>query len=329
VSVVPTKNWQWALLLLVMLPSDGMAQDAGQVRRSVAIHWQRVPLRDALARLERAFDATIFLDRRVDPNGRVSLNIEASNIEDALTPIAAERGLGISRIGPLVYLGPRRAAEQLPGVAAARMEDAASLPGRLGAALRRTTQLTWPRLTEPRRLVTSLLEDAGWNDIEAEKLPHDLWSAGRLPELALAEQLTVLLIGFDLTFEIRPKTFTIVIVPLEKNAAIQHATVAPSQGTPPRADRRAERTKQVYTLRVQEQPVGVVLRELSKRLNWAIDIDKEAIHAAGRTLDVRVSFNVENADQDKLLDELLRPAGLDFRREGEKITSVPQDEPAR
>ena len=42
---------------------------------------------------------------------------------------------------------------------------------------------------------------------------------------------------------------------------------------------------QVYTLRVQEKPVGAVLRELSQRLHWAIQIDEDAIRAAGKSLD--------------------------------------------
>jgi hypothetical protein len=58
-------------------------------------------------------------------------------------------------------------------------------------------------------------------------------------------------------------------------------------------------------------------------LNWTIEIDDEAVRAAGRTLDARVSFAVENVDERELLNALLRPAGLDFRREGERIKIVP------
>jgi hypothetical protein len=78
----------------------------------------------------------------------------------------------------------------------------------------------------------------------------------------------------------------------------------------------------VYTLRVQEQPVGTVLQELSKRLHWAIQIDEESIRKAGKSLDKRVSFSVENAGQEHLLEALLRPAGLDFRLEGERVRII-------
>ena len=41
--------------------------------------------------------------------------------------------------------------------------------------------------------------------------------------------------------------------------------------------------------------------------------------AAGISLDKRVSFSVENADREKLLDALLTPAGLEYRIDGEQI----------
>ena len=78
----------------------------------------------------------------------------------------------------------------------------------------------------------------------------------------------------------------------------------------------------MYTLRVQEKPVGAVLRELATRLHWAIQIDEDAIRAAGKSLEKRVSFSVENVDQDKLLDALLTPAGLDYRIVEEQVRSL-------
>ena len=52
---------------------------------------------------------------------------------------------------------------------------------------------------------------------------------------------------------------------------------------------------------------------------WAIQIDEDAIRAAGKSLDKRVSFSVENADQEHLLEALLTPAGLDYQMEGEQV----------
>ena len=58
------------------------------------------------------------------------------------------------------------------------------------------------------------------------------------------------------------------------------------------------------------------------RLHWDIQIDEASLRAAGRSLDARVSFSVENADQQRLLDAVLRPAGLDYRLENERVRII-------
>jgi hypothetical protein len=292
-------------------------------QRTATIHWQRVPLRDALGRLHALFDDTVFVDRRVDPNMRVSLDIEADSAEEVVAGIAAASDLGVARLGPLVYLGPSGAAEQLRAISAARSQEVGRLPADLRASLTRKQPIGWARLSEPRRLIVSIAERSNWRVANADAIPHDLWSAGGLPELTFAEQLTVLLVGFDLTFELRPKDRSIEVVPLKGVNKPSGLIAGSKRAAAPANSARAKKDgKHVYTLRVQEQPVGAVLKELSKRLHWAIQIDEDAIKAAGKSLDKRVSFSVENADQEHLLDALLSPAGLDYQLEGEQLRII-------
>src|SRR5687768_5296549 len=58
---------------------------AGRTRRTATIHWERVPLHEALGRLAKLFDEAIFIDRRVDPSQRVSLNIDSAALDEVLT----------------------------------------------------------------------------------------------------------------------------------------------------------------------------------------------------------------------------------------------------
>jgi hypothetical protein len=312
------------LLFLPVAPQAAAAQP-----QAVSIHWRRVPLRDVVRRLEDVFDETVFVDRRVDPSRRVSLDIEAESVEDVLEPIAAQSGLAIGRLGRLVYLGPRSTAEQLAALAILRAQPIEGLSDERSDELNRRRAVDWPRLTEPREFVVSLVGSRGWRVGNAGRIPHDLWPAGRLPELTLAEQLTVLLIGFDLTFEVRPRTGTLEIVPIDAATrqrlaeAKPPADPAPNRAVPRLGDRSAA-TRQVYTLRVTEQPVRLVLTELAARLNWQIEFDEAALRAARRSLDDRVSFAVKNVDQDELLDAVLRPARLGFEREGTRIKIVPR-----
>lgn len=301
------------------------APDRRGPRQTATIHWQGVPLRDAIGRLKPLFDETVFVDRRVDPNLRVRLDIEASSAEQVVAAIATEQGLGLGRLGRLIYLGPISAAEQLRALAALRAKDVVRLPAELRTSLARKQRVSWPRVSEPRQIVASQIQERDWRIAEAERIPHDLWAAGELPESTLADQLTVLLIGFDLTFELRPDNRSIAIVPLEKPIDVPGTNSGPRRSTSKVDSARPVRGKrQVYTLRVQEQPVGAVLRELVKRLHWPIQIDEDAIGKAGLSLDKRVSFSVENADQDKLLNALLTPASLDYRIEGDQVRIFPR-----
>jgi type II secretory pathway component GspD/PulD (secretin) len=290
---------------------------------SATIHWQHVPLRDAVGRLQSLFGQPVFVDRRIDPSMRITLDIEASSAEEVLTSIAAERAWGAAKVGKVLYLGPGGAAEQLHAIAAAKSQEVARLPAEARTSLLQKRSLAWPRLSEPRKLVGSLVEKRGWRLTEAETIPHDLWDAGILPESTLADQLSVLLIGFDLTFTLDADHRSIVLVPLKDSARLHRPTPTPKRSAlPPKSKRTAKESRQVYTLRVKEQPVRAVLQEFSKRLHWAIQTDEASIQAAGKSLDTRVSFSVENADQERLLDALLRPAGLDYRLEGDVVRII-------
>jgi hypothetical protein len=308
------------------IPSGVVPQTRSMRGRSATatIHWGDVPLSDAISRLEKLFGDSIFLDRRIDRNLRVNLDIRASSTEDVLKPIAAAENLGVSRFGRLVYVGPRETARQIKTVARIRLAAVSKLPEEQRTELRRKRRLSWPRLTEPRSLVTSTAALDGWRVEDPNRIPHDLWPAGALPSLTLVEQLTVMLAGFDLTFNVRTDAKVLELVPLEtadstvSDDAVDEESEPATDTAPAAVD-----TRQVYSLRVVEKPVGPVLQELGRRLNLRIEFDEPAIRAAGLSLDKRVSFAVENVGQDKLLRALLEPAGLAFEREGDVITVVP------
>ncbi|HEX5471301.1 MAG TPA: hypothetical protein VFW73_05415 [Lacipirellulaceae bacterium] len=297
---------------------------AGQEPHQLAtIHWQHVPLREALARLRSVFDESVFVDRRVDPDLRVTLDIQAGSAEDVVAAVAAQHNLGVTTLDGLLYLGPPHAAEQLASVAAVSSREIARLPADVRKTLTQREPFAWPRLSEPRRLITSLVAQHGLRVENAEQIPFDLWAAGELPNLTFAQQLTVLLVGFDLSFDLRSGEKSIRLVHFkgavanDKTTTMANRSAARSNQLRPKAG-----TRQVYTLHVQEQPVRAVLRVLSERLHWLIQIDEASIQAAGKSLDTRVSFSVTNADQEHLLDALLKPAGLDYRLEEDRVRII-------
>jgi hypothetical protein len=124
-----------------------------------------------------------------------------------------------------------------------------------------------------------------------------------------------------LTYRIEPNGRVVEIVPVDWQS------IAAAR-TPTAAKHRRQQEpvgkKQVYTLRVESQPVGKVLEQLGRRLGWQISVDESALRASGRTLDQRVSFSVENADEDALLEALLAPAELQAERDGRKVRIQPR-----
>jgi hypothetical protein len=298
--------------------------------KTATIHWQDVPLRDAVGRIRRLFDEEVFVDRRLDPNTRITLDATATGAGQAVAEIAAKHGWGSSRVGDVTYLGPTNAARYLSRAVSARNADVAKLPPRERREFEPERKLDWPRLAEPRELVAKVIESANWRVESAELIPHDLWATGQLSDLTLTERLTLLLIGFDLTFELQPAERTVRIVPQGNlrllAAAGKQQPETPRETPSPAPPNKVEgSTKQVYSLRVEDKPVGAVTRELARRLNWRVEFDEAAIRGAGRSLDARISFTVEEVGPDELLHAVLAPAGLTFRRNGERIIVMPRE----
>lgn len=297
-------------------PTDAAARFA-----TYSVHWQRLPLKDAVERLQTVSGANVLVDRRVDPSVRIELEVSDASVDAIVKQLATASSVGYARIGPLFYLGPEHSAERLASLVARRRRDVNSLSPEARTTLLERRRIAWPQLTEPRELVTRLLADHGWQINHGERIPHDLWSAGALPKMALADQLTVLLAEFDLTYHTAPDGRVLEVVPADWKSIAP--TTSPS-AAPRRMNQEPAVGKQVYTLRVESQPVGKILEQLGRRLGWQISVDDDALRRSSRTLDERVSFSVENADEDTLLKALLTPAGLKANRDGRKVRIQPR-----
>lgn len=286
-----------------------------------SVVWEQLPLGDAIGRLKSLSGAVVVLDRRVDPNQRVDLKLENADAEEIVARLATACSLGHTRLAQLTYFGPPQTTQRLVALAALRRRDVAALPVALRRSLMERRRIVWPPLTEPRGLITRLIEEHGWRVLESERIPHDLWSSGALPSMALTDQLTVLLAGFDRTYRILPDQRAIEIVSIDWKA-IEPTSAA--RQVRKRASPPTPAGKQVFTLRIENQPVGKVLDQLGRRLGWKLIVDEVAIRAAGRSLDEQVSFTVENADDDQLLDALLAPAGLRAERDNKIVRIKPR-----
>lgn len=183
-----------------------------------------------------------------------------------------------------------------------------------------------------------------------------------LPALTWTERLTLLLIQFNLTFDLSPGGDSIQLVDVPENVVATRQypvsalgaekvevlarqfpeTALRQQGDQIVAEGSVEalealfagtttrRTKtktttpgrQVYKLST-EQPLAALVEELGKRLDLDFQFDREAISRRGISLDQTVSVKVENVSLEELIEAVLAPAGLVGNRPGRTVRVVP------
>jgi hypothetical protein len=224
-----------------------------QLTQPVGISWSGNPLRQALGGLSRTQRVAVLIDRRVDPGQKLELQLNDLPLEALLREIARTRQLGVSLLGSVVYFGPPRASSLLRTIAALRTEEIRGLPADLQRKFLLPQRIAWDDFATPRDLLAQLAEQNGLQITRADLVPHDLWAAADLPPLSLVDRLTLILVQFDLTFQVARdgKSVNLVAVP---------ERVALTRGYPggPEPQATAER----FALLVPEAQIKVVGEEV-------------------------------------------------------------------
>ncbi len=180
----------------------------------------------------------------------------------------------------------------------------------------------------PRR--AALLAELAQGGLEITGLdivPHDLWAAADLPAMPLTDRLALIAVQFDLALKVADRGRRLELVPLSqvihRNAVARpRSTPKPAAATEVEPPATLEQTR-IDRLSVIEKPLGPVLKQLADRLGFELKMDRQAIAAAGISLDQRVSVHVENATVDELLRQLLKSTRLTFHRRGQIVEIVP------
>ncbi len=182
--------------------------------------WSAPPLRKTLLDLSRAKGVAIVLDRRVDPDQKLNLSLRNVPLEDVLRQAAASLGLGMTKLGPVIYFGPAEYTARLRTLAEMHAEQVRTLPYETGRKLSATDRLAWDDFATPREILGQLAEKSRLRIVGLEQVPHDLWAAAELPSLPLVDRLTLLLGQFDLSFQVSPDGDSITLAPLPAQVAI-------------------------------------------------------------------------------------------------------------
>lgn len=232
-----TREGAGTRLLLVVLVSVGIFTGVSTAWAVEAVPLTGKPLQ---ARLERRVSLTlrgrellaainslasqqqvaILLDRRIDPSQKIDVTIRDLPLRAAFRQLAKQAKISTSQLGPVTYFGPRETARQLRTLAQLRRNDFAKLSAERRRELQQRSSLTWSTLATPQEILSQVDEHFDLTGVKLKAIPHDLWSASSLPPLDLADQLTLLLAGFNKTFKLDKKGQRWRPVPLPKTIAL-------------------------------------------------------------------------------------------------------------
>ncbi len=335
-------------------PSPPDYKVGSELRKSLeqeaGITWDKTPLGGGLARFSQVHGIAILLDRRIDPTQEITLTQQNLPLQSVLESIAQRAQAEKAVVANTIYFGPFDTAKKLPTVAALRRRDAQLLPTGPKAAWLKSTPGSYPRLTIPRELVTTLVTSTGAKLLNPEAIPHDVWRDASLPAMPVVDQLSLILAQFDRQIEISKDGLLARVTPLPDNPTYDHTYAAKGRGgklatdlrrmfpeatITPTSDEvrvvarfedhetinRLVRGEQVrstqvrtgekrYTLTVENQPAGAVAKTIATQLKLTLVFDAEV----AQLLAQNVSFQVKDVTLEELLREALGPLKLTYRQ---------------
>jgi hypothetical protein len=291
----------------------------------------------------------IVLDRRIDPELLVSVQVEDSELVDVLQEIAAAHGWQVGVLPDVVYVGPTSSASPLASWYVRESERLAALPAPVRNRWRRPSDASWPEITEPRALVERWLQQARVACRDTKMIPHDLWPAQALPRLDLLQRLTLVLAGFQLAPHVADDG-SLEIVPLPPTVELTREYAIPArnvkdldswqqqladarfirdgarlqltgrvedhrrlaswlQDNPNRTRIPSRPGQKRFTLNVKNQRIDAVLLAVAQQT----DLQVVWPEGSDELQATRVSLSVDNATLGELLSQLLRAQGAEFR----------------
>lgn len=325
------------------------AEFHSRLKTPITSTWKQ-PLRGVVKSLRENFSICVFIDRRIDPNIPISLEVEDLSLEQTLRRLALTAKADISFVRNVVYLGPEHTSNLLATVAEIQAQNLKAKLMPPPPALLKSSPVVWNRLTNPR---TVLNQDAGrlglkYSNLEA--IPFDLWNAGELAALPFAYRTTILLAGFDKTFQFANNS-TVTVIDFPQQATLQkeiNRKVSPQilaqireqfptltiepldnrltvQGRWEEIDqlerlvrvgktttsKPATEGMQVYTLTVENQPVKAIIQAIAQQEKLTV----KATEPAQQLWMKRVSIEAKELRLNQLLSKVVKQAMLTFQIE--------------
>ena len=268
--------------------------------------------RDALQMIAKQFHIALFLDRRIDPDIPVTYRTQKTPLGTALAEMVSQFNGAITWLGPIGYIGPASEVKKLQTLRALAQRQLAGLPEGAGQRLLQKYPLHWERLTTPAKIVQSIAGTYQLQWEHPEQLPHDLWAGGNFPATDCATQLTIVLAGFDRTFQFGAAGSTFALKPIPARVTISRAYALEGRDDDQAVGRWKRQFPQAEVRREGQQLILIARAED----HWQVDPAQKpadtpdpktpAISSAGRQV---YTLRVE-APLEAILTALARQTGL-------------------
>lgn len=194
------------------------------LNQPLGLTWTDESLRTGLRKLSETRQISILLDRRVDPETKVSIDLQRTPLRDILGQLCEQTGLGLSVVGNTIYIGPNSTTRRLRTVIELQSDQllgGVNSPRKPPLALLQRRSVQWADLDRPADIVQRISELFGFKVSNLALVPHDLWPSGNIPNASPTEMLLLVTAQFDLSIEWQPQGASVQIVPMPDSASIE------------------------------------------------------------------------------------------------------------
>ncbi len=338
-----------------------------ELQRPINVTRPDVRLREIIQRLAELHHIAILLDRRIDPDQQIDVQLSQVTLMDGLELLAHQVNSDAALVGGTVVIGPVDALDRMRTEIVIQHQMLKDSPPLFGG---KTIQ--WEDLQSPTELLPSIAERFDLNLTEIDLVPHDLWAAGIMADVSAVEALTLVAGQFDLTclwssdassvqlapaharltiektHQASPQRFAAVksqlmeIVPLAKvEPRDRHLQIVATVGEHERieqllkgeSDKRRGETPDQGPLRnrtftlTAERSSVIALLRTLESQGTNVEYDSEVLSAAGIDLSQKVSLSLDKATADEFFRALCEPLGLQFEIDGKTVRLSPATAP--
>jgi hypothetical protein len=320
-----------AALLLLMLPAAVPLSAAERVnwltgpalrkklQQRESIAWSGQPLREALEGFSRTQRVAVLLDRRIDPGQPMEASLANTPLADLLTAVADSRGLGVSFLESVVYLGPPATARRLRTIVEMRKDDLSPLPNARRLIWAQARPWSWEDFATPRDLLTELAREGKLEIKGLDLVPHDLWAGADLPPLGLTERLALVLAQFDYTWRLDPTGTAVAIEPMPAEVWLERSY--PGGSKPQELAQKLTAALPGASIRLSEGKVVVrgSVEQHEQIAAGVIRTPKPAAESEESLQRKTLTLTATNQPVQGILDSLKRQLGLELRIDREKL----------